>query len=445
MKRVIASAGIVALGAFGTQSTQAQMVGGADKPWSVSATLRGFYDDNYDTQPSSSPNGQNLRRGSYGFEIKPAAQVSLATGQTTLNAGYIYSYMYFADRASGKADQSHDFELFFNHNFNERYSVDLTDSFVIAQEPEIIDPNFSAVDRANGNNIRNSAAINFHAEITRLLSIVLGYQNNFYDYEQDAANGNTVVTGNPSYSALLDRMEQFAHIDTRWQLNDTTVGVVGYMFGAVTYNSDESIAPGLPYGPPPPGGTFVSSDTRNNYSHSIYVGVDHSFLSNLSFSGRVGVQILDYYNAPSGNPSSTPDPYVDLSLNWTYTDGGVLVLGFHNAHNQTDLGASISGANISVTEDEESSTLYLNVTQVLKPISPKLTANFSFQYQNSVFNSGPFGGEVDDFYLFGLNFTYQFNRFLSGEVGYNYTLLDSDVPFRGYDRNQVYIGLTASY
>ena len=88
---------------------------------------------------------------------------------------------------------------------------------------------------------------------------------------------------------------------------------------------------------------------------------------------------------------------------------------------------------------------YLNVTQVLKPISPKLSATASFQYQNSTFNGGPFDGEVDDFYLFGLNFTYQFNRYLSTELGYNYTLLDSDVPLRGYERNQVYLGITASY
>ena len=296
MKKAIASAGILALGALGAQTTQAQMVAGAEKPWSVSATLRGFYDDNYNTQPDGP-----LRHSSFGFEIKPAAQLSLATGQTTLNAGYIYTYDYYADRVSNKADQSHDFELFFNHNFNERYSVDLTDSFVIAQEPEVIDPNFSAVDRANGDNIRNSAAINFHAEITRLLSIVLGYQNNFYDYAQDAAN--TTAPLSPTYSALLDRMEQFAHLDTRWQLSDTTVGIFGYMFGHVSHTA--MMNPLRQRTIPNPGscrlglfhlirysgsGIIVASQTRNNYSHSIYAGVDHSFLANLSFSGRAGVQ-----------------------------------------------------------------------------------------------------------------------------------------------------------
>jgi hypothetical protein len=438
MKKVIASAGLLALGAMSVQTTKAQMVAGAEKPWSIAATLRGFYDDNYNTQP----NGP-LKKSSDGFEIRPSANLNLVTGQTTVNAQFIYSYKYFADRPNGKADQSYDFEFFVNHAFSERYSVDFTDSFVIAQEPAIIDPNLSAVDRANGNNLRNTAALNFHAEITRLLSIVLGYSNTYYDYEQNASN--TSNPGFPSYSALLDRDEQYAHLDTRWQVSDTTTAILGYMFGAVGYLSNESIAAGSAFPPPPPNPTYIAPDVRNSFSHFIYVGADHSFRSDLSVSGRVGVQILNYPNQLPGNPSSTTDPYVDISLNWTYMDGGVLVAGFHNAHNQTDVGSTFVAGVPSVTTDQESSTFYLNVTQSLKPISPRLVANGSFQYQYSTFNGGLYNGGHDIFYLLGLNLSYQFTRYISAEVGYNYDLLDSDIPQRGYDRNQVYVGLTASY
>jgi hypothetical protein len=353
MKKVIASAGLLAIGALGTQTVQAQLAAGAEKPWSVSATLRGFYDDNYDTQPDGP-----LRRGTFGYELRPSAQVNLVQGQTTLNLSYIYSYMYYIDRPNGKADQSHDVELFLNHFFNERYSVDFSDSFVIAQEPEIIDPNLSAVDRANGDNLRNTAAINFHAQLTRLLGLVLGYSNTYYDYNQDAGNVNTSLGQQnfPTYSALLNRMEQYAHIDGRYQISDTSVGILGYQFGAVTYNSPESIAdlaapntiPPYPFGGP----DYVAADTRNNYSHTVYIGLDHTFRSNLSFSGRGGVQFMDYYQSPAGNPQSSPSPYFDLSLNYTYTDGGVVVFGFHNAHNQTDIGAAVSGTGVSVTQDE---------------------------------------------------------------------------------------------
>ncbi len=435
MKKVIASAGLLALGALSAQTTKAQMVAGAEKPWSISATLRGFYDDNYDTQP----NGPQ-KKGSAGFEIRPSADVNFVRDTTTINLQYIYSYMYFDARPNGKADQSHDVELFLNHAFNERYSVDLSDSFVIAQEPAIIDPNLSAVDRANGDNLRNTAAINFHAEITRLFSIVLGYSNTYYDYSQDASN--TSVPGTPSYSALLDRDENYAHLDTRWTVSDTSTAILGYMFGAVGYLSNESIAPGNA-APGTPG--YIAPDVRNSFSHFIYVGLDHSFRSDLTVSIRGGVQILEYPNQLPGNPSSTTDPYVDASLNWTYMDGGVLSAGLHNAHNATDVGSTFVAGTASVTTDQESTTFFVNVAQSLKPLSPKLVANGSFQYQYSTFNGGQFNSEHDIFYLVGLNLTYQFTRYISAEVGYNYDLLDSDIAGRGYDRNRVYAGFTATY
>ena len=52
MKNMIASAGLATLSVVGVQTAHAQFLStGADKPWFVSGTLRGFYDDNYNTQP----------------------------------------------------------------------------------------------------------------------------------------------------------------------------------------------------------------------------------------------------------------------------------------------------------------------------------------------------------------------------------------------------------
>jgi len=79
-------------------------------------------------------------------------------------------------------------------------------------------------------------------------------------------------------------------------------------------------------------------------------------------------------------------------------------------------------------------------------LSPSLTGNLNAQYQHSVFNGGSvYNDEADDYYVVGLNFSYQFNRYISSELGYNYTYLISDIAFRGYDRNYVYVGVTATY
>jgi hypothetical protein len=434
MNKVIASAGLLALGAVGVQTVQAQWTAGSDKSWSVSATLRGFYDDNYNTQPD----GTN-RVGSYGFEVRPSLKWNVDLGPTTIDLSYVYALKYYDARPNNKYDQDHDFEVFLNHNFNNRYSIDFSDSFVIDQEPEVIDPTLSSATRANGNNIRNSASINFHAELTPLLGMVLGYGNTFYSYDQNTREAASPFL--PTMSALLDRDEHRVSLDSRWHIWEETTGIFGYTFGAVDYTSSESIGlldfpAGFPLG--------VPSSSRNNYSHSVYVGAEHNFSPDLFVSGRGGIEYLDYYEAEPGNVRNTLSPWASLSLNYAYMDGGSVSVGFNHSHNQTDQGANAQGI---APQDQESSSLFGTITQRLTPISPDLTATLSGQYQNSTFNGGGPGvdNQSDNIYLFGLNLSYQFTRYISGEVGYNYDLLSSDLPGRGYNRNRVYVGVTASY
>lgn len=442
MKNVMASVGLVAIGAFTIPNAQAQMSTGADKPWSVSGTLRGFYDDNYTTAPSSSH-----RPSSFGFEARPSASVDLKLPQTDIKLAYVMSMKYYDDRVNNKADWSHDFEGFLNHSFSERYSLELSDSFVIAQEPDLIDPsNHSVTQRVNGNNVRNAAGINFHAKASEEISFTLGYANTLYNYDQnegdvarDIAAGNA-APGTVSRSGQLDRMEQNVTLTTRWQFAPETAAILGYQFGDVGYTSNEKI------GTLTPGGPAITSDVRNNRSHYIFTGADHNFSRDLSASIRVGAQITDYYNDPSQEKSISP--YVDLSGTYVYAEGDSVLIGFTHRRSQTDLvGASqISVNNIhNLTLDQESSVFYASLTHKL---TPKLKASLTGQYQISDFNNSgdpTVKNASDNFILVGVNLNYQFTRFLSGEAGYNYDNLTSGVPGRGYDRNRVYLGVTATY
>jgi hypothetical protein len=48
--------------------------------------------------------------------------------------------------------------------------------------------------------------------------------------------------------------------------------------------------------------------------------------------------------------------------------------------------------------------------------------------------------------MVGLNLAYRFNQYFSTEVGYNYDRLVTSSAINGtFDRNRVYIGVTASY
>jgi len=67
------------------------------------------------------------------------------------------------------------------------------------------------------------------------------------------------------------------------------------------------------------------------------------------------------------------------------------------------------------------------------------------QYQHSTFKGGALDDKSYDYYLLGLNLQYRFTQNLSAEVGYNYDKLMQEEQVPGYDRNRVYIGVTASY
>lgn len=420
MKKTIASASLIALGAASIHAANAPGLTSIEtsKPWSVSATLRGFYDDNYATRPS------NIARDSFGFEFSPSASLNLPLDQTYIGLSYTYGLKYYEDRTKNTADHSHQFTGKLNHAFTERHKLDLSESFVLAQEPQLIEPPGPTTSplRSDGDNMRNTASATFTAEVTRLVSVLVGYSNNLYDYDQ---------TGAASYSALLDRMEHMGTINLRWQAIPSTVFILGYQYGVVDYSSKDSLAL---FGP------YVNPNIRNNNSHYVYVGADRYFTHKLNTSIRLGGQFTDYDNSPSGTSNDSATPYADANATWTYNPGSYVQLGVRHARNQTDIAFFGGGAN--PTLDQESTTVYGQLTH---KITAKLKVNLLGQYQNSTFNGGIADDKTDNYFSGGVNLAYQINQFLSAETGYAYDRLDSDLVGRSFTRNRVYIGLRATY
>ena len=94
MKKRVITLGVAALGVAGAQAADGKL-------WEVSASLKGFYDDNYTTSPD------DLAEESWGIEVSPG--LSLSYGQGTdleINAGYAYGLRWYNDRAGD--DQDHD-------------------------------------------------------------------------------------------------------------------------------------------------------------------------------------------------------------------------------------------------------------------------------------------------------------------------------------------------
>ena len=117
MRKFVASIGLAAVGASGLQGASVPELLGAEgpKPWSIAATLRGFYDDNINTVNSGDPN----RKGTLGIEVSPSIALSWARPQTTITATYTYSITMYEkaplDNGNNGYDQTHYFSLALDH------------------------------------------------------------------------------------------------------------------------------------------------------------------------------------------------------------------------------------------------------------------------------------------------------------------------------------------
>lgn len=443
MNKFVASVGLVALGATSVQAQTSINSTPPPKWWNISATVRGFYDDNANTAPDNEPKGSGISRiGTWGYDLNPSVGISFGDQQTTFSATYTYNYIYYEKRLTGtiinpltgqstesqKYDQDHTFSMLLDHAFNERYSIHVGDAFVIGQEPDMLRAGnyINAFYRISGNNIVNSGTITVDGQLTPVLGFEAGYNNGLYDYDAEQLSGP------------LNRIENLAHLDARWTLTPETVGVLGYQFGYVDYT-----------GSGPDAIVITTSKTdpisiRNTLSHTFYVGADHTFLPELTGSVRAGASYYDYYNDTS---ASDFGPYAQASLTYTYAPESTFTLGFQESRQASSLVGI--GPTSSVIHDTESSVVY---GSLVHRIMPRLFGRVTGTFENAAYNGGGSGvnGQSDRFYEAGVELDYKFNPNFAVQAGYDYDRLESGlspaiVGPRNYDRNKFYIGATASY
>jgi hypothetical protein len=512
MKKLVTCASLAAIGAVGLQ---AQYVGGLapEKSWSISARLRGFFDDNYATLPGHLDAGdwmqipdstgkipgapgyvQTLekrgptKRGSWGMLAGVTGSYSPKLGElTTIGASVRYDMYYYEDRRTGQEDHNVQAGLNFSHQFSDRYKLDASDTFVMAQEPQVLDPSPMTVSplRSEGSNIRNTASLVDSAKLTSKLDVKGSYANTIYDYEQD---------GDGSRSALLDKMIHSVDLQLRWAFRPNTTGYVAYRFdyidmtsndrlwNALQENSYVAVAsalvsptaanyaattnflsnPAVAHRPP-------TSSIRDNYSHFAYLGVDHEFNVFLNAQVKVGGQYTEFPNAlervvvartdGTGNVLATRVrardnmvPYADINIRYDYAKDCSLQLGFVHSRNSTDVAQignptdldSLIGLLLGeyTTLDQESTTAYGAISQ---KVTAKLRLTLRGQWQGSMFNQKNLTGVEDNYAGVDLKADYEINKFLFAEAGYGFDVLASDLPDRGFTRNRFFVGVRGTY
>lgn len=432
MKTYAASVGLIALSTSILGAVESSVLNSqqATKPWSVSAALRGFYDDNI----NSSSNGSE--QSSAGFQISPTINYGFAGERTSFNFGYLLAANWFDNPFStwdSPWQLTQTIQAALSHTFNPRVKVTLQDSFVIGQEPDVLQvasTPYATSQYISGDNTRNYALINLNLQATSLLGFQVGYANSLYDY---AASGPTVVGGQiyASNSAMLDRMENRFQLDSRWTLQPQTIGILGYTYTQIGYTGDEIIGFSLPQG-------YIMSNNRNSSGNTAYVGVEHTFTPDISGKMNAGAQINDFYNDPNSSTKTTP--YVQGSLTYAYRATSSLQAGV------TLMQAPIDAFNAqgrSYVLNAQSLVVY---GAWIHEIMPKLYSNLNGAFQQSKYNGGSVDGDSGFYYRIGASLTYEFTKYLSANVGYNWDQADTpDQINQSYNRNRVYLGFTVAY
>jgi hypothetical protein len=151
------------------------------------------------------------------------------------------------------------------------------------------------------------------------------------------------------------------------------------------------------------------------------------------------------------NPEIEEDrwnPYVDANATWLYMPGSYAQLGFRHQRAQTDVGFVPDGAGITPNIDAQSSAIYGSVSH---RVFGALVASAIASYQMNDYDQDGADNFTEDYFLAGINLTYEINRFLALEAGYNYDWLDSELDdelnedTRSYKRNRVYVGVRGTY
>lgn len=460
MKKFIVTTGLVAISAAGLQSA-AGASALSPKAWTISATLRGFYDDNYASIGTGS-------RGSVGAELSPTISFNMPLAQTDLGMRYTYGLYYYQDRQDiglNAFDQSHQFELWVNHKFNTRWSLTARDSFAIGQEPELLNTSSSTPFRITGDNMANHANFSLETQWSHKFSTTVHYANAWVDYQNSGGvttpvppvPGAVQAVGYPintpglddgsfnsvaaSLAGKLNRVEQSVGIDFSWLLGVRSSVFVGYNFGLVNYTGNEDIAAFNYLDTTGAARSLIyRSDSRDSMSHYGYVGFSHEFTPNIAGTLRAGVNWTDSFNNPlTDDPSLSP--YLDMNVSYTFVPGSYIQLGATHDINSTDV-TDPSASNGKITSYQQSTVVFLDVNH---KFNSKLSATAIGRFQDAQYQGGAHNNQHDQTYGVSVNIHYQINRHLSTEVGWNYDDIISGLAARGYARNRYYLGLTALY
>ena len=398
------------------------------KPFTATVALREGFDSNPLT--TSYQSNQKIQSSSY-TQVQPSLGYNYLGTQADLFLRYDFGATYYPG-INYTADVFYAQTLVgkYTYQFDPRTSITLGDNFVYTEQPipDLVNDGITPI--LFNSIINNLATVEGNYRVTDRLSMVTRWNNTLVALGGGSSSGNYMNNG---------AFQQF-----RLDFTPETVGTFSMDYQLYDYDYDFAF--------------------RDNQQASFSIGADHTFLPNLFFSGRAGIQLNDNfgladndqvigaYGIGSGNINIQAYPFFSLSSTWNYEQRSFASAGFSMQVQQSDL-ANVSDSvayTINLNWDHYFTdkfsviqSFFLNLATFDPSLSPEQTNNL---YPGSFYQ----GNGKQTTVSYQCKFAYEFYPYLSAELGWSYTSYGSYFDFNppsgnSYTRNQVYLGLRGTY
>ena len=399
------------------------------KPFTATVAIREGYDSNPLTQSYQS--SQDIDSSTY-TSIQPSLGYNYIGLQADAALRYDFSGTYYPS-----INQQYDIQYAqtfvgrYTYAIDPRTSFTLANNFVYTEQPLVqqftglgISPTF------NTSTINNLATAQADYRVTDRLSMITRWNNTLVYLGGSSSNGNYMNNG---------AFQQF-----RLDFTPETVGTFSFDYQLFDYDNDNAY--------------------RDNQQASFSIGADHTFLPELFFSGRIGIQLNDNFGLAdnsniisaggmgSGEQEINATPFASISSTWNYEERSFVSAGFS---------MQVQQSNQAIQSDSEAYTLNLNwdhsftdkfsVIQSFFVNLAVFTPELSEQQTQNLFPGATYQGSGQQTTVtYQCKFAYQFFPYLSAEAGWSYTSYGSYFDLNNgnsnsYTRNQVYLGVRGTY
>ena len=399
------------------------------KPFTATVAIREGYDSNPLTQ--SYQLSQDIDSSTY-TTIQPSLGYNYIGLQADAALRYDFSGTYYPS-----INQQYDIQYAqtfvgrYTYAIDPRTSFTLANNFLYTEQPLVqefsllgISPTF------NTSTINNLATAQADYRVTDRLSMITRWNNTLVYLGGSSGNGNYMNNG---------AFQQF-----RLDFTPETVGTFSFDYPLYDYDNDNAF--------------------RDNQQVALSIGADHTFLPELFFSGRIGIQLNDNFGLAdnanvigaggvgSGEQEINATPFASISSTWNYEEKSFVSAGFS---------MQVQQSNLAIQSDSEAYTLNLNwdhsfndkfsIIQSFFINLAVFTPELSEQQTQNLFPGATYQGSgTQTTVTYQCKFAYQFFPYLSAEAGWTYTSYGSYFDLnngRGgsYTRNQVYLGVRGTY